>query len=95
MTTDVVPCPFCAEEMPYLVPKTILGMKYWSMLCGTCGAYGPYHEDPEEAVRMWNQRDRVRCTACRKLIEGEALSDSFGNGHYCEKCYNIKFGGRE
>lgn len=62
---SLVPCPFCGDKMPYLIPKSVMGNDGHCMFCGTCGTYGPFDTTIDGAVKKWNQREIRICYNCK------------------------------
>lgn len=57
------PCPFCGNKHPdvwcelYTYDEYGLDCRY-SIYCCLCGSSSDWYDSPEEAVYMWNGRDR-------------------------------------
>jgi len=58
------PCPFCDGTRPYSISMRDLSPELihnehpyaYFVRCVACGAEGPHHYSPIEAVNAWNQR---------------------------------------
>jgi len=61
-SANALPCPYCAAaadlslRVDYDGRSGVPVLIGHAVLCETCGASGPYHEDEEGALAAWNTR---------------------------------------
>lgn len=50
-------CPFCgADKIRLVAQEDTTGQDGFSMMCDECGAMGPFVDNGQEAVELWNKR---------------------------------------
>jgi Lar family restriction alleviation protein len=52
MKAKLSECPFCAQSMAEVETDA----KKFYVICGECGARGPWAHDEQTIVQMWNER---------------------------------------
>ena len=54
---EIMPCPFCGNEDPFLHRVVGLGMPYWRVICFGCGAKSQSMMTKIQTVSLWNRRN--------------------------------------
>ena len=65
----LVPCPFCKNDNQHTLEVCRREFDYY-ILCGVCGAEGPYSIRKEKAILDWNTRAPILSEREMEMLDG-------------------------
>lgn len=58
-SSEILPCPLCGSEAELMVDELDMSCTSGTVMCMSCYATGPQHDDYRKAVEAWNTRATV------------------------------------
>lgn len=78
-------CPFCGFSMTEVVERTDRQHRYLCVVCGDCGAQGPWADHAASAITIWNKRERDKLSR-RRGVQGISIKRTSDEGaHHKDK----------
>ena len=78
-------CPFCGFSMTSVDHARDRGVVHHFVLCGDCGAQGPWADHAASAITIWNKRERDKLSR-RRGVQGMSIKRTSDEGaHHKDK----------